>query len=276
MTAIRTFIVDDEAPARNWLHDLCVQQADVEVIGQCGTASQAIQRLGKGGIDLLLLDIQLGPFSGFDVLHKVPPLRAPLVIFVTAFDRHAVRAFEENAVDYLLKPVSADRFAKAMERVRQHISRGLVADLYGKLSAALVPLQRAVNASREGYGLARIVAERDGAFHVIDVEAIELIESEANYVLIRIEEEPEPYRKRGTLQEIGTSLDAKQYLRIRRDCIVNLAHVSRIERGTVDFAVILKSGRRILVGRSYRRTLAEFIRTSRSATSLPSGKAAGS
>lgn len=276
---IRTLIVDDEAPTRASLQDLCASQSDLQVVGECSSASQAIKRLCMGGVDLLLLDVQLGPLTGFDVLHEVPPLRAPLVIFITAFDQHAVRAFEENALDYLLKPVGEERFRKAIERARQQMSRGAVENLYDHLRAALVPLQRAMHAASDGStSPPRIVADRDGAFHLIDVDLIEVIEVEthSNYVAIRLVGGDGPYLKRGTMQSIGSLLDASQFLRIRRNCIVNLAHVARIERGTDDFSIILKTNRRLLVGRSFRHAVAEFVRTGRVGHSSPPGAAAES
>ncbi len=265
MTVIRTLIVDDEAPTRDALHDLCAKHSDLRIVGECGGASQAIQRLCAGGIDLLLLDVQLGPFTGFDVLNEVPPLRAPLVIFVTAFDQHAVRAFEESAIDYLLKPVGEDRFRKAIERARQHMSRGGVERMYDHLRAALTPLQHALRVTSHAPALPRLVAERDNAFHVIDIDLIEVIEVEpgSNYLAIRVAGDDAPYIKRGTLQAIAQALDGAQFLRIRRNCIANLAHVSRIERRQDDFVLILKTGRQWLVGRSYRHLVADFVRTSR-------------
>jgi two-component system, LytTR family, response regulator len=177
-----------------------------------------------------------------------------------------VRAFEENALDYLLKPVGEDRFRKAVERARQQMSRGAVGNMYDHLRAALVPLQRALHAASDGSASQpRIVAERDGAFHVIDMHLIEVIEVEAhsNYVAIRLVGGDGSYLKRGTMQSIGSLLDPAQFLRVRRNCIVNLAHVARIERGTDDFAIILKTNRRLLVGRSFRHAVAEFVRTGR-------------
>jgi len=260
---IRTLIVDDEAPTRHSLHDLCAKQTDLQVVGECSGASDAIRRLYSGGVDLLLLDVQLGPFTGFDVLHEVPSLRAPLVIFVTAFDQHAVRAFEENAVDYLLKPVGEDRFRKAVERARQHLTRGSVEQIHEHLRAALTPLQHALQVSGAKNALSRLVAERDGAFHLIDTSLVEAIEAEANYVSIKLAGDDARYVKRGTMQALTQLLDSSQFMRIRRNCIVNLLHVARIERGADDFVVVTKNGRRLLVGRSYRHAVSEFVRTSR-------------
>ena len=262
--SIRTLIVDDEAPTRHSLHDLCVKQADLQIVGECSGASDAIRRLSNGGVDLMLLDIQLGPFTGFDVLQEVPALRAPLVIFVTAYDRHAVRAFEENAIDYLLKPVGEDRFRKAVERARQHLTRGSVDHVYDHLRAALTPLQHALQTGGvRGSAVPRLVAERDDAFHVIDPGLVEVIEAQSNYVAIRLAGDETPYIKRGTLQSMGQLLDTHQFMRIRRNCIVNLFHVARIERDADDFVVVTRSGRQLVVGRSYRHAVAEFVRTSR-------------
>jgi two-component system, LytTR family, response regulator len=258
--SIRTLIVDDEAPTRHSLHDLCAKQADLQIVGECSGASDAIRRLSSGGVDLLLLDIQLGPFTGFDVLHEVPTLRAPLVIFVTAYDQHAVRAFEENAVDYLLKPVGEDRFRKAVERARLHLTRGSADYLYDHLRAALRPLQQALQA---GGPVPRLVAERDNAFHVIDPNLVEAIEAQRNYVAIRLAGDERPYITRGTLQAMGQLLDTHQFMRIRRNYLVNLLHVARIERDMDDFVIVTRSDQRLAVGRSYRHAVAEFVRNSR-------------
>ena len=146
MTVIRTLIVDDEAPARQWLRSLCSKNPLLQVVGECSTAADAAQRLRTTQVDLLLLDIRLGPHNGFQVLEHVPPTVTPLVIIVTAFDEYAVRAFEKNAVDYLLKPVSEERFRASIERVRRQLGTGLTTELreqiavsVGSLSASRSP-----------------------------------------------------------------------------------------------------------------------------------------
>ena len=270
--SIRVLIVDDEAPTRQLLSDLCHNQRDLHLVDPCSSATAAIKRLAGGGVDLLLLDIQLGPLTGFDVLHEVPPLRMPLVIFVTAYEQHAVRAFEERAIDYLLKPVNEVRFNKAIERARQQLARPAdMAGLQDQLRAALLPLQRAVLAATHRDSLPYLVAERQGAYHVIGVQQIEYIdvEAESNYVSVHVAGESDPCLKRDTLQALISALDSREFLRVRRNCIVNLEHVERIERVHDDYHMVLKTGLRVTVGRSYRQAVSTFLRASSAQATPP-------
>lgn len=263
MSVIRTLIVDDEAPARQWLRALCAKHPDIEVVGECANAPQAAQKLRVGGIDLLLLDIQLGPQTGFQVLENVAPGSLPLVVFVTAYDQYAVRAFEKNAVDYLLKPVRDDRFRATLERVRRQLQGGLTREIRAAIHAALGPLERAFHESRSASAPERLIAQRDEAFHLIDPRDVELLEASGNYVLIHVAAPGEPYSARSTLQSFEELVDPASFLRVSRSAIVNLAHVARIERDTDSaFCFIARSGRRIAVGRSYRKKIAEFVRAS--------------
>jgi two-component system LytT family response regulator len=266
MKPISTLIVDDEAPARRWVQTLCAKQPDVHVAGACSTASQASQMLRAGGIDLLLLDVQLGPFTGFQVLEGLPPSQVPLVIFVTAFDQYAVKAFEKNAVDYLLKPVAEERFCRAIERVRRQIQKGVTTDLRAEIREAMAAVAQTLqpapdSGARDGDALERLVAQRDGAFHPLPVQKIEMLQSNGNYVDVYTSGDPNPYRLRGTLQELMEQLDPHTFLRISRSHVVNLAHVERIDpHATGGFTFSMTSPRQLGVGRSYRHAILQFLR----------------
>lgn len=263
MNAIRTLIVDDEAPARQWLRTLCAKHADVEVVGECSNAPQAAQKLRGGTVDLLLLDIQLGPQTGFQVLENMASGSLPLVVFVTAYDQYAVRAFEKNAVDYLLKPVRDDRFRATLERVRSQLQGGLAGEIRAAIHAALGPLEQAFQDRETTSTPERLIAQRGDAFHVIDPRDVELLEASGNYVLIHVAGSGEPYSTRSTLQSFEELVDPAGFLRISRSAIVNLAHVARIERDADSaFCFVARSGRRLSVGRSYRRKISEFVRAS--------------
>lgn len=261
MTHIRTLIVDDEAPARRWLRSLCAKHADLAIIAECATAAQATHKLRAGGVDLLLLDVRLGPYTGFDILDDVPEARVPIVVFVTAYDQHAIRAFETNAIDYLLKPVSEERFRKTVERVREQMASGLVSHVRTELRATLASLEKSLYGPRDLSRLPRIVGERDNAFHPLAVDEIEFIDVFGNDVMIHTVGDPRPYSRRSTLQDIGSQLGSRDFLRISRACVVNLGCVTRIERDAHSaFWFVLKSGRQLPVGRTYRHKIAEFVR----------------
>ena len=263
MNPIRTLIVDDEAPARQWLRALCDKQPDVQVIGECGNASDATRRLHTTPTDLLLLDIQLGPSTGFQVLEGVAPAEVPLTIIVTAFDEYAVRAFEKNAVDYLLKPVREDRFRTSLDRVRRQLVNGLTPEARTEIRAATAALERTFVASHSPANPLRVVAEGSDAFHLIDPQEIEFVESRRNYAHIHALRGREPFRTRSTLQHMNTLLDPASFLRINRSYIVNLRHVLRIERNDYGaFFFVVESQRRLPVGRSYRAKVAQFVRSS--------------
>lgn len=263
MNMIRTLIVDDEAPARQWLRSLCAKHSDVEVVGESSNVPQAAQKLRAGAIDLLLLDIQLGPQTGFQVLENLPAGSLPLVVFVTAYDQYAVRAFEKNAVDYLLKPVRDERFRATLERVRTQLQGGLTGEIRAAIHAALGPLERAFHDQQTMSTPERLIAQRGDAFHVIDPSDVEVLEASGNYVLVHVAGAGEPYSTRSTLQSFEELVDPANFLRISRSTIVNLAHVARIERDADSaFCFVARSGRRLSVGRSYRRRIADFVRAS--------------
>lgn len=263
MSPLRTLIVDDEAPARQWLRTLCSKHPQVQIVGECSTAPEAAQKLRTLPVDLLLLDIRLGPHSGFQVLDDVPPQSTPVVVIVSSFDHYAVRAFEKNALDYLLKPVSEERFRATIDRVQRQLSRGLTLELREQVSAAIGALQQALREAQPAAKTGRLVGERGGTFYLVDPADVEYLESSGNYVLIHtVEQQEQPYSMRSTLQGLEERLDPGTFLRISRSAIVNLAHVTSIERDSDSaFSFLLGKSGRVAVGRTYRTRVAEFVRS---------------
>lgn len=260
MRAIRTLIAEDEAPARQWLRALCAKHRDLQIIGECASVTETSQRLRSTPADLLLLDIHLGPHHGFRVLDGVANGAVPLVIVVTAYDRYAVNAFEKHAVDYLLKPVLEERFAVALDRARRRLQAGLTTEMRAELQSALRPLQELFLRGAALPVNPRLIAERDGALHVLDANEVELIESDGNYVTLNAK--GASYTTRSTLQSMDENLPPQVFVRLSRSVIVNVAFVMRIERvAESDYAFVMKSGRCIRVGRSYRPVVSEMIRT---------------
>ena len=263
---IRTLIVEDEAPARQWLRTLCLKAPDVRVVGECATASDASRFLRSHTIDLLLLDIQLGPHNGFQVLDGVPFTAIPHLVFVTAHDQYAVRAFDRRAIDYLLKPVREDRFRDSLERVRRQLRGGLTSEIQAAVRETLGPLERSLISGRARAFTQRLTAERDEAYYVIECANIVTLESEGNYVRVTQLDGSKPALMRGTLQSICEVLDPDKFVRVNRSVIVNLNHVDRIERDSDSHLVFVMrgEGRTFNVGRTFHSHIVQRLK-------LPSG-----
>jgi two-component system LytT family response regulator len=259
---IRTLIVDDEAPARQWLRTLCLRASGVQVITECASAAEASRALRSNSVDLLLLDIQLGPHNGFQVLDGVSCAAIPHLVFVTAHDEYAVRAFERRAIDYLLKPVHEDRFRDTLERVRRQLRDGCAGEARRAVREAIGPLEESLLSLRRRSYTERLIAERDDAYRVIECSAVVMLESEGNYVRITALDDPQPALLRGTLQSIATLLDPDTFVRLNRSVIVNLAHVQQIERDADSHLVFVmrEGGCRFNVGRSYHSQVAKLLK----------------
>jgi two-component system LytT family response regulator len=233
---LRVLIVDDEEPARRLLAELLDGEDEVTVVGECRNGFEAVQAIQTHAPDLVLLDVQMPKLDGFEVVDLIG--RATPVIFVTAYDDFAVRAFEVHAVDYLLKPVSAERLAEAIARVRVRV-RGPGQPATPPVSALRPP-----------------VSERGPRVHVIDVDALDYVQARDDYV--GFHSGGQEYLKEQPLAEVEAELDPRAFVRIHRSFIVNLARIARVEPLTRDSrVVILKDGRRLPVSRSgYQRLTA--------------------
>ena len=261
-TPMRTLIVEDEAPARQWLRALCAKAGDVQVVGECASAADASRFLRSHTIDLLLLDIQLGPHNGFQVLDGVPFSAIPHLVFVTAHDQYAVRAFDRRAIDYLLKPVREDRFRDTLERVRRQLRGGLTSEVQAAVRETIGPLERSLMTQRAHSFTQRLTAERGDAYHVIECASIVTLESDGNYVRVLQAGDPRPALLRGTLQSICQVLDPETFVRVNRSVIVNLTHVERIERDADSHLVFVMrdSGRTFNVGRTFHADIAQRLK----------------
>lgn len=270
MTSIRTLVVDDEQPARRWLRMLCDRIDGVEVVGECANVDQATQALRTLDVDLLLLDIQLGPRSGFEVLDGLRFARVPHLVFVTAHDQYAIRAFEHRAIDYLLKPVREDRFRETVARVNACMGSGVLSRGHVDMPEVIGRLDRSLAAARgRGYP-ARLIAERAGAYRVIECTRIVLLESDGNYIQVTEHGEAEPASLRGTLQSVAAVLDPGDFLRINRSTIVHLGYVDAIERddqGRLAFRMN-GIGQAMRVGRSYHARVVDRMKPGTGAGSL--------
>jgi two-component system LytT family response regulator len=251
---LRVMIVDDEAPARALLREYLGAETGVAVIGECANGFEAVKAISEHHPDLVFLDIQMPRLDGFEVLELLDTV--PGVIFCTAYDEHALRAFEVHAVDYLLKPFGRERLADALARARVRIAGAAAAGgaRVGSGSGALAPTALAAAARPAGRPLERI-AVRDGAqVHVIPVERVDLLEAQDDYVAIH--EGGRTHLKHQTLAELAAALDPARFVRVHRSYVVNVERIARLELLAKDSRVaVLRDGRQVPVSRSGQERL---------------------
>ena len=234
---MRTLIVDDEELARKGLRRDLAEDPDIEVVGECADGFEAVRAAVELKPDLILLDIQMPRLDGFEVLELLDP--AISIIFITAHDQHAVRAFQVNAVDYLLKPVDPDRLREALERARERRRRHQLLPVAALAAAARKP---GVPASR--------VLVRDGTkVHVIPADAIDYIQAQDDF--IEIHAGGRRHLKQQTLSSIEGSLDPTRFARVHRTYVLNLDRLARIELIAKDRHVaILRDGSQLPLSRA--------------------------
>jgi two-component system LytT family response regulator len=253
---LRVLVVDDEAPARSLLREYLGAHGDVEVIGESANGFEAVKAITEQHPDLVFLDVQMPKLDGFEVLELVASEPgAPAVIFCTAYDEYALRAFEVHAVDYLLKPFGRDRLAEALGRARDR--RALVAArAQGAPPAAAGGAALAATARGQGRFAERIVV-RDGAqVHVIPCEHVDYVEAQDDYVAIH--ETGRSHLKHQTLAELAEALDPARFVRIHRSYLVNVDRIARVELlGKDQRVVVLRDGRQLPVSRSGHERLRE-------------------
>jgi two-component system, LytTR family, response regulator len=245
MEKIRTMIVDDEPLARRGIRAQLKDEKDIEIISECRNGSEAVEAIEKQSPDLVFLDVQMPELDGFDVLDAVGVERMPAVIFVTAYDRYAVRAFEVHALDYLLKPFDDERFGKAVQRARRQIERKSIDDVSSRLRGLLDDLQAA-----RKY-VERLVVKSAGRIFFLSVSEIDWIEAADNYV--RLHAGRESHLVRETMSSLEKKLDPTQFLRVHRSRIVNIRKIKELRplfRGEYD--IMLQDGKRLESGRGYR------------------------
>jgi len=245
---LRAVIVDDEELARQILKEYLHKAGDVEIVAECANGFEAVKAVGELRPDLLFLDIQMPKLDGFEVLELIDPPVA--VIFVTAYDQYAMKAFDAAAVDYLLKPFSTDRLAKALERARALLSDPQPRSLQASdLAAAARP---------PGQALERIVVKDGTKVHIIPIAKLDYVEAQDDYIALHSEKKQ--YLKQQTISSIEAQLDAARFARVHRSYILNLERIARIEPYTKDSRVaVLQDGSQLPVSRSGYTRLKELL-----------------
>jgi two-component system, LytTR family, response regulator len=239
---IRALIAEDEAPARDKLSRWLGEQADFEVVGVAVDGLAAAQGIEQQSPDVAFLDIQMPSMSGLEVAAQLEPDSAPLLVFVTAYDEHAVRAFDLNAIDYLLKPYDKDRLAKALQRIRVRLQER-------------APRAPAVHLARTQTGATdRLLAPVGEQLQLIDAADIEWLEADDNYV--HVHTAARKYLLRRTLQDLLAQLGAERFARIHKSAAVNVAAIESLTplfKG--DHEITLRRGQKLRMSRRYRDEL---------------------
>ncbi|MGD8698757.1 MAG: LytTR family DNA-binding domain-containing protein [Gemmatimonadales bacterium] len=270
---IRVLIVDDELLARQGLKKLCEKDPEIEVVGECADGRAAVAAIEQVEPDLLLLDIQMPSMDGFEVLGAVGPERMPQVIFVTAYDRFALRAFDVHALDYLLKPFSDKRFFDAIARAKQAIHQAGQSDLRDRLLALLEAVgfeERSVQELDHAWAgartatpsfLSRIAVKERGRVVLVRTDEIDWIEAADYCAKLHVRERA--YVIRESMKSLAARLDPAQFFAVSRSAIVNLDRIREIQsfaRGS--HIVILSDGTRVMLSRARREVLERRLRQS--------------
>ncbi|GAB5520530.1 MAG: LytTR family DNA-binding domain-containing protein [Rhodothermales bacterium] len=258
-TPLRILIVDDERSARQRLADLLAETEDAQVVGEATTGPEAVQAIRSLAPDLVFLDVQMPGMTGRDVVRTVGPERMPAVIFVTAYDQHAVHAFEVAALDYLLKPFDDERFAQALGRARQTLALRDLAALRTQLADLLGPTPPAPTPAPERLRyLERIGVEERGHLRILPVERIDFITASGSYAELHVGDAT--FLIREQMQSLDDRLDPAAFFRIHRGTIVQLDRIDRLiyARGG-DYAARLHDGRHLKVSRSKWEELAAVL-----------------
>ena len=235
--SIRALVVDDEALARRNLTLLLGGDPDIGSVTECGSGLEAIEAIRRSKPDLVFLDVQMPECDGFDVLELLGADLPEAVIFVTAYDAYALRAFEAGALDYLLKPFDDARFSRALARAKDQLAR---------------------SASQQRRSISRIAVKSRGQTLFLDASQIDWVEAASYYACLHLGGSTHIVRR--TLQELEQDLDARTFVRIHRSTIVNLERIRGLElQDTGDYDVVLESGARLRLSRRYRKRLQDRL-----------------
>ena len=249
---IRVLVVDDEAPARLRILDLLSKDKDVRSVLEASDGEAAVRMILDQKPNLVLLDMQMPELDGLGVVEAIGPGNMPLTVFVTAYDQHAIRAFEANALDYILKPYSDERMEAALARSKTRLD-----DIHLREFGRSVVRTMATNPGLQRY-LDRLAVKSGGITRFVRTSEIEWIEAAGVYVTLHVE--GKEFLHRVSLSELISNLDPLQFIRIHRSAAVNLEHIQQLEPlSHGEFEVILRTGSRLRVSRTYRALLEQRL-----------------
>jgi two-component system LytT family response regulator len=245
---IKTVIVDDEPLARERISQLLSKESNVEIAAECGDGLAALTEINKYQPDLIFLDVQMPEVSGFDVLHELDVETMPAVIFVTAFDQYTIQAFDADAVDYLLKPFSEERFRQALSRARQHLRPKSENDYRQRLSRLLDRFNL-----NKGF-LERLIVSHKNRLILVPLNDVDWIESYGNY--LKIHAGDKTYLLRQTMNELAARMSPEKFIRIHRATLVNIERIKEFQPmfGGL-YTVVLRDGTELTLSRNYRKSV---------------------
>ncbi len=252
LTKIRTLIVDDEELGRDRLQSLLASQTDVDIIGVCVDGPSAVETIEREQPDLVFLDVQMPGMDGFEVIDNLDAVHMPAVVFVTAHDGHALRAFEIHALDFLLKPFDQTRFEKALERARAQVRRSNGPLMDSRLVSLLEELHQ------ERKYPERLIVKSSGRVFFIRTEELDWVEASGNYV--KIHTATDAHLLRESMKNMETKLDPRTFVRIHRSAIVNIDRIKELEpwfHG--EYVVIMRDGTRLTASRVFSDRLSALI-----------------
>lgn len=255
---IKALIVDDEPLARRNIRVLLKDDPQIELVGECGSGAEALKVIQKQTLDLLFLDIQMPEMNGFDVLEKIDAAQIPAIVFVTAFDQYAIKAFEVHALDYLLKPFDDARFEKALRQAKTQIEQREINQLSKRLVALLEDRDAPPNKARTSGYLSRLMVKSASRVFFLKVSEIDWIEAADYYVKLHVGRKAHLLRE--TMSEMEAKLDPEMFLRIHRSAIVNLDRVKEMHAHfNGEYLVILHDGTELKLSRSRREQLQQIL-----------------
>jgi two-component system, LytTR family, response regulator len=253
---IKVLIVDDEPLARRGIRQLLDAEIDFEIAGEASNGREAVAAIKNFKPDLVFLDVQMPLLDGFAFLEKIGAENLPEIVFVTAYDEHAIRAFEAGAIDYVLKPINPERFQKTLERVRRRVLAGENESLEDKLANLLSGLKLAPEENLPE----RIAVRENERIRFLSVEKIERISSNGNYV--EIYSGGEKFTLRETMDGIERKLNPKDFVRIRRSAIVRVSQIEELRQlFNGEFEIVLHGGAKIASSRRYRKNLDALLKS---------------
>jgi two-component system LytT family response regulator len=247
---VRVLVVDDEPLARSGVAELAARDPELAVVGECGDGAAALAAIRSLRPDLVLLDVQMPELDGFELLRRLEPGERPAVVFITAYDQFAVRAFEVHAIDYLVKPFDDVRFAEAITRAKSAVRAARGGQLTDRLTGLLEQL--AGGSPGEGW-LTRFVVKTAGRSVLVRVEDVDWIEAADYCVKLHVQQKVHVMRE--SLQALETRLDPLRFFRVHRSAIVNLDRVTELSTVTGEHVVLLRSGTRVPLSRGRRGEL---------------------
>jgi len=257
--SITACIVDDEELARRGVRSRLATRDDVRVVAECASGREAVDAIAEYGPDLVFLDVQMPGLDGFDVIEEIGPEQMPVVIFVTAYDEHALRAFDVHALDYLLKPIDEERLHEAIDRAKTQLDQRRSSTLGDRLDALLDAVASGERTEAEAVGITeRFVIKTGGRITFVEADAIDWVEAAGDYVRLHTSEKVHLLRE--TMGGMEERLDPDRFLRIHRSTIINTERLTELRPyGNSEYIVVLDDGTELKLSRTYRDALDDFF-----------------